>query len=138
VESKQDWEVPIKNFMKEFYSPTKTQSLRKKIDIFAQFSTETIVEALERFNEYMQDELLEGKSNSLTRRLETEKQAQDLKGVEARSTCEECEEYDHVQGDCPEEAMVLDYMKGNLPNFCYGQGKPQFNASSSIQNLVPL
>jgi hypothetical protein len=31
-----------------------------------------------------------------------------------RSTCEECEEYDHVQG------------------------KPQFNASSSIQDLVPL
>jgi hypothetical protein len=42
------------------------------------------------------------------------KEAQDLKDVEARSTCEECEEYDHVQG------------------------KPRFNASSSIQDLVPL
>jgi hypothetical protein len=28
--------------------------------------------------------------------------------------------------------------KGELPNFCYGQGRPQFNASSSIPNLVPL
>jgi hypothetical protein len=34
---------------------------------------------------------------------------------------------------------VLDYMrKGDLPNFHYGQGWPQFNASSSILNLVPL
>jgi hypothetical protein len=34
---------------------------------------------------------------------------------------------------------VLDYMrKGDLPNFRYGQGRPQFNASSSIQNMVPL
>jgi hypothetical protein len=28
--------------------------------------------------------------------------------------------------------------KGELPNFHYGQGRPQFNASSSIPNLVPL
>jgi hypothetical protein len=28
--------------------------------------------------------------------------------------------------------------KGDLPNFRYGQGRPQFNASSSILNLVPL
>jgi hypothetical protein len=28
--------------------------------------------------------------------------------------------------------------KGGLPNFRYGQGRPQFNASSSIANLVPL
>jgi hypothetical protein len=27
---------------------------------------------------------------------------------------------------------------GDLPNFCHGQGKPQFNASSSILNSVPL
>lgn len=34
---------------------------------------------------------------------------------------------------------MLDYMrKGDLPNFRYGQGRPQFNASSSIQNMVPL
>jgi hypothetical protein len=39
----------------------------------------------------------------------------------------------------PEEAKVLDYMrKGDLPNFRYGQGRSQFNASSSIPNLVPL
>jgi hypothetical protein len=35
--------------------------------------------------------------------------------------------------------MVLDYIrKGDLPNFRYGQGRPQFNASSSIPNSVPL
>jgi hypothetical protein len=39
------------------------------------------------------------------------KEAQDLKAAEARSTCEECEEYGHVHKDCPEEAKVLDYMR---------------------------
>jgi hypothetical protein len=59
--------------------------------------------------------------------------------AEARSTCQECGEYDHVHKDCPEEAKVLDYMrKGDLPNFRCGQGIPQFNASSSILNSVPL
>jgi hypothetical protein len=67
------------------------------------------------------------------------KEAQDLKAAEARSTCEECREYGHVHKDCPWEAKVLDYMrKGDLPNFRYGQGRPQFNASSSISNSVPL
>jgi hypothetical protein len=47
-------------------------------------------------------------------KMEIEKEVQHLKAVEARSTCKECEEYDHVQG------------------------KPRFNASSSIQDLVPL
>ena len=89
------------------------------------------------------EELLEGKIDSLMRRLEKmeieKKEAQDLKAAEARSTCEECGEYSHVQKDCPEEARMLDYMrKGDLPNFRYGQGRPQFNASSSIQNTVPL
>jgi hypothetical protein len=76
---------------------------------------ETIAEALECFNEYMRAEFLEW--HILKRRMEKmeiEKEAQDLKAVEARSTCEKCEEYDHVQG------------------------KPQFNASLSIQDLVPL
>jgi hypothetical protein len=67
------------------------------------------------------------------------KVTQDLKAAEARSTCEECGEYGHVHKDCPEEAKALDYMrKGDLPNFCYGKGRPQFNASSSIPNSVPL
>jgi hypothetical protein len=67
------------------------------------------------------------------------KEAQDLKAAEVRSTCEECGEYGHVHKDCPGEAKVLDYMrKGELPNFRYGQGRPQFNASSSIPNSVPL
>jgi hypothetical protein len=64
------------------------------------------------------------------------KEAQDLKAAEARSTCEECGEYGHVRKDCPERAKVLDYMrKEELPNFRYGQGRPQFNASSSIPCL---
>jgi hypothetical protein len=46
--------------------------------------------------------------------MEIEKEAQHLKADEARSTCKECEEYGHVQG------------------------KPRFNASLSIQDLVPL
>jgi hypothetical protein len=47
-------------------------------------------------------------------KMEIENESQDLKAAEARSTCEECEEYGHVQG------------------------KPRFNASLSIQDLVPL
>jgi hypothetical protein len=87
--------------------------------------------------------ILEGKIDSLMRRLEKmeieKKEAQDLKAAEARSTCKECGEYGHVHKDCPEEAKVLNYMrKGELPNFRYGQGRPQFNASSSIPNSVPL
>jgi hypothetical protein len=30
-------------------------------------------------------------------KMEIEREAQDLKAAEARSTCKECEEYDHVQ-----------------------------------------
>jgi hypothetical protein len=89
------------------------------------------------------ENILEGMIDSLMRRLEKmeieKKEAQDLKAAEARSTCEECGEYGHVRKDCPEEAKVLNYMrKGELPNFRYGQGRPQFNASSSIPNSVPL
>jgi hypothetical protein len=77
----------------------------------------TIARALEHFNEYIQAEFLEWHIGLLKRRtekMEIENEAQDLRAVEARSTCEECEEYDHVQG------------------------KPRINASSSIQDLVPL
>jgi hypothetical protein len=42
----------MKAFMKEYYSLGKTQSLRNKIATFAQYPTETISEAFERFNEY--------------------------------------------------------------------------------------
>jgi hypothetical protein len=89
------------------------------------------------------EDLLEGKIDSLMKRLEKmeikKKEAQDLKAVEARSTYEECGKYGHVQKDCPKDAKMLDYMrKGDLPNFHYRQGRPQFNASSSIPNLVPL
>jgi hypothetical protein len=58
------------------------------------------------------EDLLEGKIDSIMRRLEKmeieKKEAQDLKAAEARCTCEECGEYDHVQKDCPEEAKMLD------------------------------
>jgi hypothetical protein len=89
------------------------------------------------------EDILEGKIDLLMQRLEKmeieEKEAQDLKAAEARSTCEECREYGHVHKDCPEEAKVLDYMrKGDLPNFHYRQGRPQFNASSSILNSALL
>jgi hypothetical protein len=98
-----------------FYSPTKTQSLRNKIDTFVQLPMEAIVEALECFNEYMQAEFHDWPIGFLMRRMEKmEREAQYLKAAEARSMCEECEEYNHVQG------------------------KPQFNASSPIQDFVPL
>jgi hypothetical protein len=222
AEMVQNWDTLMRSFMKEYYSPGKTQSLHNKIDTFAQYPTETISEAFELFNEYTwavphhkfpkedlvqkfyqgltmasrtifdalvggsiielmptqaftlfkkvadndtwvssgrllpvqptgnvkgvlqvgKEDILEGKIDSLMRRLEKmeieKKEAQDLKAVEARSTCEECREYGHVRKDCLEEAKVLDYMrKVDLPNF-YGQGRPQFNASSSIPNSVPL
>jgi hypothetical protein len=41
-----------KAFMKEFYSPGKTQSLRNKIATFAQYPPEIISKTFEHFNEY--------------------------------------------------------------------------------------
>jgi hypothetical protein len=86
---------------------------------------------------------LKGKIDSLMRGVEKmeieKKEAPNIKAVEARSTCEECEEYDHVQKDCSEEDKMLDYMrKGDLRNFRYGQRGAQFNANSFIPNSVPL
>jgi hypothetical protein len=84
AELKQDWEALMRNFMKEFYSPTKTESLHNKIDTFAQFPTEMIAKALERFNEYMRAELLEwhiGLLNRRTEKMEIEREAQDLKAA---------------------------------------------------------
>jgi hypothetical protein len=223
AETVQDWNALMRAFMKEYYSPGKTQNLRNKIDTFVQYSTETMSEAFKRFNEYTRvvphhkflkedliqkfyqgltmalrtvidasaggsiiertpteaftlfkkvadndtwaslgrllpvqptgnikvvlqvekDDILEGKIDSLMRRFENmeieKKEAQDLKAAEERSTCEECGEYGHVHKDCPEEAKVLDYMrKRDLLNFRCGQGRHQFNASSSIPNSVPL
>jgi hypothetical protein len=223
AETVQNWDALMRVFMKEYYSAVKSQSLHNKIATFAQYPTETISEAVERFDEYTRlvphhkfpkedlvqkfyqgltmasrtiidasvggfiieltptqaftlfkkvadndmwassgrllpvqptgnikgvlqvekEDILEGKIDSLMRRLEKmeieKKEARDLKAAEARSTCEECREYGHVHKDCSEEAKVLDYMrKGDLPNFRYGHGRPQFNASSSILNPVPL
>jgi hypothetical protein len=52
AETVQNWNMLMKAFMKEYYSPGKTQSLRNKIATFVQYPTETISEAFERFNEY--------------------------------------------------------------------------------------
>jgi hypothetical protein len=52
VETVQDWNTLMRAFMKEYYSPGKTPNLRNKIATFAQYPTETISEAFERFNEY--------------------------------------------------------------------------------------
>jgi hypothetical protein len=223
VETVQNWDTLMRAFMKEYYSLGKTQSLRNKIATFAQYPTETISKAFERFNEYTRpvphhkspkedlirkfyqgltmasrtiidasaggsiieltltqaftlfkkvaendtwassgrlllvqptrnikgvlqvekEDILEGKIDSPMRSMEKmeieKKESQDLRAAEARSTCEECGEHGHVQMDCLEEAKMLNYMrKGDLPNFRYGQGRPQFNASSSILNSVPL
>jgi hypothetical protein len=48
----QDWNALMRAFMKEYYSPSKTKSLCNKIATFAQYLTETILEAFELFNEH--------------------------------------------------------------------------------------
>jgi hypothetical protein len=45
VETVQNWDTLMRAFMKEYYSPGKTQSLRNKIATFAQYPTQTISEA---------------------------------------------------------------------------------------------
>jgi hypothetical protein len=130
-------------------TPTEAFTLFKKVadnDTWASSGRLHPVQPTENVKGVLQvekEDILEGKIDSLMRRLEKmeieKKEAQDLKAAEARSTCEECGEYGHVRKDCPEEAKTLDYMrKGELPNFRCGQGRPQFNASSSIPNAVPL
>jgi hypothetical protein len=93
------------------------QDVRRTFKIKVSTILMTIATALEHFIEYTQAEFLEWHISLLKRRMEKmeiENEAQDLRATEARSTCEECEEYDHVQG------------------------KPRYNASLSIQDLVPL
>jgi putative heme degradation protein len=52
AETVQNWDALMRAFMKEYYSPSNTQSLCNKIATFAQYPTETISDAFERFNEY--------------------------------------------------------------------------------------
>jgi putative heme degradation protein len=52
AETVQNWDALMRAFMKEYYSPGKTQSLHNKIATFAQYHTQTISEAFECFNEY--------------------------------------------------------------------------------------
>jgi hypothetical protein len=54
VETVQNWDTLMRAFMKDYYSPGITQSMRNKIATFAQYPKETISEAFERFNEYTQ------------------------------------------------------------------------------------
>jgi hypothetical protein len=54
AETVQNWDTLMRAFMKEFYPPGKTQSLRNKIATFAKYPTKTISEAFERLNEYTQ------------------------------------------------------------------------------------
>jgi hypothetical protein len=53
VETMQNWETLMRAFVKEYYSPGKTQSLCNKIATFAQYPTETISETFKHFNEYI-------------------------------------------------------------------------------------
>jgi hypothetical protein len=76
------------------------QDVRRSFKIKVSTIRMTIVRALERFNEYIRAEFLEWHIGLLKRRMEKmeiENEAQDLRAVEARSTCKECEEYEHVQ-----------------------------------------
>jgi hypothetical protein len=82
----------------------------------------TIARALERFNEYIRAGFLEWHIGLLKRRMEKmeiEKEAQHLKAAEARSTCEECEENDHiqVQGYGEEILENLDGKETEVENF---------------------
>jgi hypothetical protein len=43
VETVQNWDTLMRAFIKEYYSPGKTQSLRNKIANFAQYPMETIL-----------------------------------------------------------------------------------------------
>jgi hypothetical protein len=52
AEMVQNWNALMRAFLKEYYSPGKTQSLHNNIATFAQYPTETISEPFKRFNEY--------------------------------------------------------------------------------------
>jgi hypothetical protein len=76
------------------------QDARRPFKIKVSTICMTIAGALKRFNEYIRAGFLEWNIGLLKRRIEKmeiENEAQDLRAAEARSTCEECEEYDHVQ-----------------------------------------
>jgi hypothetical protein len=102
-------------------TPTEAFTLFKKVvdnDTWASYGRLLLVQPTGNVKEVLEVEkenILEGKIDSLMRRLEKmeieKREAQDLKAAEARSTCEECEEYGHVHKDCPEEAKVLDYTR---------------------------
>jgi hypothetical protein len=99
-------------------TPTKAFNIFKKVadnDTWASSGRLLLVQPTRNVKGVLQVEkenILEGKIDSLMRRLEKmeieKKEAQDLKAVEERSTCEECRKYGHVHKDCPEEAKVLD------------------------------
>jgi hypothetical protein len=143
VESKQDWEALMRNFMKEFYSPTKTQSLRNKIDMFVHLPMETIAEVLEHFSEYMQVEFLEWHISLLKRRMEKmeiEREAQDLKATEARSTCEECESttVSKVNPDLMQSVQDLVPLCTQLKDFMDEQAKINKDAITKFEAMEKI
>jgi hypothetical protein len=76
------------------------QDARRSFKIKVSTIRMTIARALERFNECIRAGFLEWHIGLLKRRIEKmeiEKEAQHLKAAKARSTCEDCEEHDHVQ-----------------------------------------
>jgi hypothetical protein len=52
AETVQDWNALMRAFIKEYYSPDKTQRLHNKIATFDQYPMETISEAFNRFKKY--------------------------------------------------------------------------------------
>jgi hypothetical protein len=130
-------------------TPTQAFTLFKKVadnDTWASSGHLLLVQPtgnVKRVWQVEKEDILEGKIILLMQSLEKmeieKKEPHDLKAAEARSTYEECGEYGHIHKDYPEEAKVHDYMrKRDLSNFRFRQGRPQFNASSSILNLVLL
>jgi hypothetical protein len=81
------------------------------------------------------EDLLESKIDSLRRRLEKmeieKKKAQDLKAAEARSTCEECREYGHVQKDYRKPRCSIKSRR----EICRTSAMGRFNASLSEQDV---
>jgi hypothetical protein len=94
----------------------------------------TIARALESFNEYIRAGFLKWHIGLLKRRMEKmeiEKEAQHLKAAKARTTCEDCEEHDHVQDQQGYAVTKFEAMEKILKNL---DGKVT-EVGSSIQEV---
>jgi hypothetical protein len=56
--------------------------------------------------------------------MEIETEAQDLKAAKARSTCEDCEEHDHVQEDVVTKFKAMEKILKNLDGKVTQVGSP--------------